>query len=253
MKVEPRDRAAASSAPRAKVAGEDADFHHLEQAAIEQGKVLAAAESKLETEWEILLPILNRVQAHLSQRGTNHERDRRCALPTWQDWLETFLATTGLDVSGRTIQRRLRSFRQPESPESSEVVPQRSASVRTENATLPRMTVGVVRPTAEFIPEDEPGVIKAGDRSGLVNLILSRCGMSVCAVLRGLSLDDKGAILQYVFTRLVQYVCGAHFGEASIQVAVRVSRPEQLNVERGKPMTRTEAGSPGSPRTALLH
>jgi hypothetical protein len=67
--------------------------------------------------WDQLLPVLNEVQAMLSQHCSRRQERRAIGLPTWQEWRNTFLTDSGLNVSERTAQRRLKEFRVLMNPE----------------------------------------------------------------------------------------------------------------------------------------
>jgi hypothetical protein len=74
--------------------------------------------SDVEAIWDRLTPVLDEVQAMLSQQCSRRQERRARGLPTWQEWRKTFLETSGLDVSERTAQRHLKALRELMDPDA---------------------------------------------------------------------------------------------------------------------------------------
>jgi hypothetical protein len=88
-------------------------FRQNEQSALEQGRLVAASQGKLDKEWETLLPILHDIWSHFSQRGNDHTRGRKSpgeASLTWTQWLQTYYEQTG--VRPQKVKRRLKAYRE---------------------------------------------------------------------------------------------------------------------------------------------
>jgi hypothetical protein len=66
---------------------------------------LATAKRALEE----LTPYLSEMQALLSQRG--NERDRNADLPNWTEWFERFKEETKMEITLRAAQKRIAAFR----------------------------------------------------------------------------------------------------------------------------------------------
>lgn len=60
--------------------------------------------------WDALMPILDKMQKLLSQRGANHREAVR-GLPEWGFWWQDFSRRNRLSISFRTIQYRLNRYR----------------------------------------------------------------------------------------------------------------------------------------------
>lgn len=66
---------------------------------------------KATTDFEALLPLLDEMHSMLSQRGSKRKLMDTLGLPTWSEWFEDFRKRLHEDRSIRTIQRRLREYR----------------------------------------------------------------------------------------------------------------------------------------------
>jgi hypothetical protein len=88
-------------------------FSRLDKAALsEAGRVLIAGKA-LETAWDELLPILDKMQSHLSQRGIDRTALEPGELPTWSEWWATFRESTGICATLRKVQKKLKRYRAP--------------------------------------------------------------------------------------------------------------------------------------------
>lgn len=226
----------ASSEP----AGDQFGYDALERKALELGEKVAAAEVTLDEKWELLLPTLHKMQNLLSQHGEDYEPRSDTQLPTWQDWLEAFLPLAGIKASVRTVERRLADYRDriygPRERKSITVTrPKQKPEQMTFGGTE---TVG----TTHYEPAHYEESLKPGDRNGLADSMLGRCGSAGVSALLGLSPEAKGKVLEYALRKYVRGICGATCGDAQIIVEVRVLKPNPLDV-RGKRMSRDSAPS----------
>jgi len=73
--------------------------------------VYVASASKAKTDFDAILPELDRMQEMLSQRGRLRSLMDTIGLPTWTKWYEDFRKRTGEEFTIRTIQRKLREYR----------------------------------------------------------------------------------------------------------------------------------------------
>jgi len=86
-------------------------YEQLNRSARSGAKQLSNRCELLNQAWAELLPTLNEMQALLSQRGSDRESQSAAVLPTWTEWLRTFLKETGLAVTMRTVQGHLAKLR----------------------------------------------------------------------------------------------------------------------------------------------
>jgi hypothetical protein len=89
---------------------DDPEFSRMEAPAIEQGKIVAAADANAEQEMAKLIPMLARLRDHKSIRGRDHQRGQRNVGQKWGDYLEEFRVRTGIKRCSRTITRQLDEF-----------------------------------------------------------------------------------------------------------------------------------------------
>ncbi len=83
----------------------------LSARAVELGRSIASSIKNLEPLWAELMPVLDEVEQILSKHS--RRRIRRFAnWKTWEEWRRWFLRESGLEVSDRTPQRRLKAFRE---------------------------------------------------------------------------------------------------------------------------------------------
>ena len=59
-----------------------------------------------------MLPLVDQMQSMLSQRGSRRKLMTTLGLPTWSEWFEDFRKQLHEDITVRTIQRRLRVYRE---------------------------------------------------------------------------------------------------------------------------------------------
>lgn len=86
-------------------------FTELQAEAKKYAKEVASTGRPLhQSAWDALLPILDKMQKLLSQRGANHKNASR-GLPEWGFWWHDFSQRNHLGISFRTVQYRLNRFR----------------------------------------------------------------------------------------------------------------------------------------------
>lgn len=77
---------------------------------------------KAKTDFDALMPLVDQMQAMLSQRGSVRRLMGTMGLPTWPEWFKKFRERLPEDITLRTIQRRLRAYRQIPPPKDPNVV-----------------------------------------------------------------------------------------------------------------------------------
>src|ERR1035438_5684912 len=82
------------------------EFKGLNESAHERAKDIAPSSKALTVAWDNLLPILDKMQSLLSQRGEDRELLRNAHLPTWSRWWKSFQKETGLNTTLHTVQVR---------------------------------------------------------------------------------------------------------------------------------------------------
>lgn len=90
-------------------------FEQLQVAARKCAKLVASTgRQHHQAAWDALLPILDKMQKLLSQRGANH-KDATNGLPEWGFWWRDFSRRNNLNISFRTVQYRLNRLRETSS------------------------------------------------------------------------------------------------------------------------------------------
>jgi hypothetical protein len=87
------------------------EFEILNSSAEEQAKLVVPAATALNDACGDLVLILTKMQSLLSQRGENRELFADSGMPTWSQWWESYQKKTGLGISFRTVQRKLKNVR----------------------------------------------------------------------------------------------------------------------------------------------
>lgn len=87
------------------------EYQRLNDLALDGAKKVVNRCESLTKAWAELMPTLNAMQALLSERGVDRESQFPGKQPTWTTWLNDYLKKTGLEVSVRTVQRHLATFR----------------------------------------------------------------------------------------------------------------------------------------------
>jgi len=89
-----------------------AELSELEADANHKAKKLKLTRKAYEERWDELLPVLDKIQRLLSQRGLNHERGNPDRMLTWTQWWRNFRSTHHLEVGFRHIQKKLTKLRE---------------------------------------------------------------------------------------------------------------------------------------------
>jgi hypothetical protein len=258
-------------------ADNEAPFRELEEAAYAQGRIVAAAEGKLDAEWEILLAMLEEVWSHKSERGSRHIKGRgkrqRGRLSKWESWLRDFAKDNGL--STRSVRRNLQAYRE----RLSGARPQKAAAPakapnQKDKAVVPadanehvpvsdgepdapqaaECSLRVTAPIAKFERQPSAGstdffcdeatheddeldwppvsaedqslpTLKPGDRSGLADYAINKCGRAISTVLAGLTPNDQISVIDHVVKRLIQNFCATSRGDGQIEISVNYLPP----------------------------
>jgi hypothetical protein len=87
------------------------EFANLQKQIDSKLDVYVVQAKKATTDFDAMVPMLDRMQAMLSQRGKLRELMDSAKLPTWTQWFESFRKRLDEDITLRTIQRRLREYR----------------------------------------------------------------------------------------------------------------------------------------------
>jgi hypothetical protein len=88
------------------------EFASLQKQIDSKLDVYVAQAKKATADFDAIVPMLDRMQAMLSQRGKLRELMDSAKLPTWTQWFESFRKRLDEDVTLRTIQRKLREYRE---------------------------------------------------------------------------------------------------------------------------------------------
>ena len=88
-----------------------AQFAFLEETARKMAKDVARTGRLHKAAWNELFPILDKMQKLLSQRGADHAQAEP-SLPEWKIWWVDFSTMYHLNISFRTVQDRLRAYRE---------------------------------------------------------------------------------------------------------------------------------------------
>jgi hypothetical protein len=87
------------------------EFTNLQKQIDSKLDIYVAQAKKATADFDAMVPMLDRMQAMLSQRGKLRELMDSAKLPTWTQWFESFRKRLDEDVTLRTIQRKLREYR----------------------------------------------------------------------------------------------------------------------------------------------
>jgi hypothetical protein len=90
---------------------------------------------KAKTDFDALVPLLDLMQSMLSQRGSRRRLMDTLELPNWTEWLNEFRVRLHVDVTIRTIERRLRAYRD-DSDETGEPDPPSPKSLSETSETV---------------------------------------------------------------------------------------------------------------------
>src|SRR5215470_6821744 len=86
------------------------------------------------------------MQSMLSQRGSQRERMSIAGLPTWSEWFKHFRERLREDITIRTIQRRLRAYREVPPAKDVNVVAKESIRQLESKRQAEKLEVAVEAP-----------------------------------------------------------------------------------------------------------
>jgi hypothetical protein len=228
----------ASSAPDGNDSGL-AQFSYLEEAAKEKAKKVVRTGRLHQNAWDELFPILDKMQKLLSQRGADHA-EAEVGLPEWRIWWVDFSEKNHLNISLRTVQDRLRTYRADSGGEK----PRRPPVTRAEQRQL-AVTAKLAYRLAAAIQtgEDTEGALNSflreslslehvdqiekrfasdfnelnpSDETALGQTVIWMAGPQIRACLEGLGPIETRSVLQNAFSTIVAKFDGS--GEISVSV-----------------------------------
>jgi hypothetical protein len=86
---------------------------------------------------------------------------------------------------------------------------------------------------ASPVEEDQRlSALKPGDRSGLVDYVIEKCGRAISAVLAGLTPSDRVAVIEFVVKRLIQSFCATSRGDGQIEISVNYLPPSPPHLRK---------------------
>jgi hypothetical protein len=88
-----------------------AEYQELDRQINTKAAKYATRAVKARNDFDELMPLLDKMQAMLSKRGTERQLMDSLEIPTWTEWFKDFRPRLKEDVTIRTIQRKLREYR----------------------------------------------------------------------------------------------------------------------------------------------
>ena len=88
-----------------------AEYQELDRQINTKAAKYATRAVKARNDLDELMPLLDKMQAMLSKRGTERQLMDTLEIPTWTEWFKDFRPRLKEDVTIRTIQRKLREYR----------------------------------------------------------------------------------------------------------------------------------------------
>lgn len=175
---------------------------------------------KAKTDFDALVPLLDQMQSMLSQRGAQRRLMDTLELPTWTEWFSKFRDSLGEEFTLRTIQRKLRQYRDdsdsigdadPSDPKQVGETPERVEPGSRQDRTRPiwldqEITVRYshkhqrMEAQAEYV-ERRKEVGRIGNRSK--DRILARITVWQAVYPEPNGEVDKAALTQAVLTKVV--------------------------------------------------
>jgi hypothetical protein len=197
----------------------DAFFQLEKQITVKLDAYVAQA-VKAKTDFDALIPLLDQMQSMLSQRGSQRRLMDTLELPTWTEWFSEFRDRLGEDFTLRTIQRKLRQYRDdsdsisdadPSDPKQVRKTPERVEPGSRQDRTRPiwldqEITVRYshkhqrMEAQAEYV-ERQKEVGRIGNRSK--DRILARITVWQAVYAEPNGELDKAALTQAVLTKVV--------------------------------------------------
>ena len=230
-----------------------AQFAFLEETARKMAKDVARTGRLHQGAWDKLFPILDRMQRLLSQRGTDHAHAEP-GLPEWKVWWVDFSTTYHLNVSFRTVQDRLRAYREDSGSEK----PQRPRVTRAEQRQL-AVTAKLAYRLAAAIQTGEgtEGALDSflreslslehvdqiekrfasdfnepnpSDKAALAKTLIAMAGPQIKACLEGLDPIEARNALQNAFSKIVAKFYSGGEISVSVKCCARSVSPEKADL-----------------------
>jgi hypothetical protein len=230
-----------------------AQFTFLEETARKMAKDVARTGTLHQGACDKLFPVLDRMQRLLSQRGTDHALAEP-GLPEWKVWWLDFSTTYHLNVSFRTVQDRLRAYREDSGGEK----PQRPRVTRAEQRQLAVMAKLAYRLAAAIqTGEGTEGALDSflreslslehvdqiekrfasnfnepnpSDKTALGQTMIRMAGPQIRACLEDLGPIEARNVLQNAFSKIVAKFCSGGEISVSVKCSVRSVSPEKADL-----------------------
>lgn len=126
------------------------EFANLQKQIDSKLDAYVAQAKKATAEFDAMVPLMDRMQAMLSQRGKLRRLMDTAKLPTWTQWFEAFRERLEEDVTIRTIQRKLREYRGGKKPTPSK----RTSHIDGELLSAVQDTVAKASGLAKWIVQE---------------------------------------------------------------------------------------------------
>jgi hypothetical protein len=225
-------------------------FAYLDESARSKAKEVARMGRLHQAAWDELIPILDEMQNLLSQRGADHAQAVP-GLPEWRVWWGDFSTKYQLNVSFRTVQDRLRAYR--EVPDGEKPVrPRVTRAEQRQLAATAKLAYGLVaaikagegtddaldvflreslspehvdqiekRFTSDF-KEPDPS-----DKTALGKAMIAMAGPQIKTCLDGLGPNEARDALQNAFSKIVAKFCRGGKISVSVKCSERSVSPEK--------------------------
>ena len=229
------------------------EFAYLEEAARKKAKDVVRTGRLHQGAWDTLVPILDKMQKLLSQRGADHAQAEP-GLPEWRVWWVDFSTKNYLNISFRTVQDRLRTFRKEPRDKNS----QRPLATRTEQRQLTgtaklahRLAVAVqdgkgIREALDTFLRDSLPLERVDeienrltsnsdqfdpmDKTALAKAMIRMAGPQIRACLEGLGPEETRDVLQTAFSRIISKFCSDGEIRVSVDCFSRSVSPSKANL-----------------------
>lgn len=214
------------------------NFAYLEEAAKKKAEEVVRTGRLHRGAWDKLFPILDKMQKLLSQRGADHA-EAETGLPEWKVWWVDFSTKNHLNISFRTVQDRLKAYRDEPGGEKLH----RTRATRTEQrqlavtAKLAHRLAAAVQAGAgihealdiflrdslslERVDQIEDRLASKSDETdptdrNLAKAMIRMAGPQIKACLNGLGPMETRDALQTAFSKIIAKFCSG--GEISVNV-----------------------------------
>jgi hypothetical protein len=210
---------------------ESKQFAELQVEAKKHAKEVASTDRlHHQAAWDALLPILDKMQKLLSQRGANH-KDAAKGLPEWGFWWHDFSQKNHLGISFRTVQYRLNRYQGTSSARKQhrlgltrreQIDLANTAAKGHSLASICKTGMGSVAEAASFyacsLPLENieeirerlhagPGRPLRRDRAGRARSITLTAGPRIHENIAGLDAAEAADILQAALSNIIERFC----------------------------------------------